>query len=216
MAVSADQHDDRPNRRTQPLAAGRRGAATLLLVAGLLAGCTPGLQDPSAVVQPDGTRATVEWKPEEHLDDIAGAAAVLDREAQERWGGEYAGSWIDGGTIWLAFTRDAQAKVAEMKAEVRQPHPVRGVTRSVTLQDLVRLQETMGADRSALQAGEPPRGMPQPIVATQGQYDLDIDLHEGVVSIAVKEVSPELRQAFIDYYRTEALSFLEGISQPDM
>ena len=158
--------------------------------------------------------ATTQWRPEDHLDDIAGAAAVLEGEAQRRWPEQFAGAWIDRGAVWLAFTERPGPKVAQLRREVDQPHPIRGVRSRLSLDQLVALQERMSDDRSALQDGRAPAGMPEPIVETGGAYDLDIDVRRSVVVVGVEGAGPELRRAFRDYYATKAITFSEGVAAP--
>lgn len=175
-----------------------------------LAGC--GLGEGSGVG--DNVRTATEWRPEEHLDDIAGAAAVFDAEARARWPGEYAGVWIDGGVIWLAFTSDPVTKVEELQGAVLQPHRVKGVESAVSFEELIALQERMVEDRSALQRGAPPADMPEAILATRGVYDLDIDVSNAAVVVFLEESSEEVWQAFDDYYDSGAIEFEEGVAAP--
>lgn len=172
---------------------------------------TPNARDTAS----SGPPTTQVWDPEEHIDELEGAAAVLQREAQERWPADYAGLWLDSGVIWIAFTTDAETKVAELREEVPEHHDVRAVQAERSLEPLRELQRTMVRDRTALQDGDPPPDMPQEIRATQGRYDLIIDTKTQVVEVAVERLSRDLRQAFINYYDTKALSFSEGIGQPD-
>src|SRR3712207_4896779 len=131
----------------------------------------------------DVPQTAATWSPQDRLDDIAGAAAVLDRTAQKRWPGEYGGLWIDGRVIWLAFAVDPEAKIAALRREISHPHDMRGVLRTMPLRELLALQQRMRQERSALQNGSRPTGLPDAIVRTEGLYDLDVDVRRACVVV---------------------------------
>jgi hypothetical protein len=155
------------------------------------------------------------WDPREHVDDTDGAAAVLQHEAAQRWPDLYAGLWIEGGRILIAFTSNAEALVAELRREVPDHHVVEPITAERPLADLLLIQARLAADVNALQDGDPPRGMPEKIRATGGVYDLDIDVREGLVVVSVERMTRQLQQAFTDFYRSEAIALREGLAYFD-
>lgn len=160
----------------------------------------------------DRPKVATEWEPEEHLDDIAGAAAVVQQQARARWPEEFAGVWIRGGAVYVGFTRGAHAKAEELRRDVPTPHRIRGVDATVSFAELRALQQEMGDDRMAVQQGNPPSGMPDAIVDTGGVYDLALDQRRGVVTVNVERVTRSLRRAFRDYYQTDVLRFEEGVA----
>jgi hypothetical protein len=159
-------------------------------------------------------RAAMEWVPEEHLNDIAGAAPALEEEAVKRWPDEFAGLWIDRRTIVVAFTEGAEEKAAELRQAIEQPFPVIAADAERTVDELRDLQQTMIAHRADLGRGDHPSDMPAAMVETRGHYDLGIDIQTGVVTVHVERLSPELQAAFGEYYGAELIRVEEGMAQP--
>jgi hypothetical protein len=157
-------------------------------------------------------RAATAWVPEKHLNDIAGAAGAMRNEAERRWPDEFTEVWIDRRTIVLAFTDGAEEKVAELREAIDQPFALRAAD-GRAVEEIYALRARVQRDRESLAAGSPPRGMPQPIIDTEGVYDVYDDIMSGVAVVAVKRLTPELQQAFTDFYG-ELLRVEEGMMVP--
>lgn len=195
-------------------------ARTVLVLVSLSASMVlPGCRDMSSNdarhTQDGEPKVAEQWRPEEHLDDVAGAAAVLEQEAKKRWPSEFAGLWIGAGGIFISFTTDPDEKVAELRQAVPQPHELFPVGAERSLTALRALQQRIIDDRAELQSGGRPKGMPQAIVATRGIYDVGLSLKLGALTINAKELTPELERAFVDYYETDAFVFESGIGGPN-
>ena len=159
-------------------------------------------------------RVAQPWVPEEHLDDIIGAASVLDEEASKRWPTEFAGLWIDRRTIVISFTEGAEEKVAELREAIQQPHTIVAVNGQHPLDELRAHQQKMITDREHLSEGDHPADMPAAIVETKGNYDLGIDIKTSVVTVNVERLSPELEAAFGEYYGADVIRVEEGMIVP--
>lgn len=177
----------------------------VVLCSAVLSACAA----PSLTPTPE---AAIEWTPQ--VGDSESAGALVQAAAAERWPNEFAGAWLKGDRIVVAFTANAEEKAAVLEQEVlRGTSPLEARTVKHSLEELVDLQERMGKDRGRAQGGQ--RDLPRPIADLGGQFDLDIDIEANVVVVGAERVTPELREAFRTYYDTTAISFEEGLSTPN-
>lgn len=125
---------------------------------------------------------------------VDSAAAALQATARDRWPSTFAGLWIDTEPfgVTVAFTRDAKANVAALRADFPYPADLVAATRSRSAQDLASVIERLQAARADLKRGERPAAVPPALADTAGAFDLDVDVRANTVVVRVEQVTPEL------------------------
>ncbi len=144
------------------------------------------------------------------------AASQLQDVAQSRWPDTFAGLWISHDSSYrvnVAFTRDATARLSELRAAFRYPGDVQTVGAVYSLDALTALQGRLATERSTLQQGHDVPGMPDAIRSTRGVYDLDIDITAGQVVVRAAQPTSALRAAFAQRYSGPVV-VREGLSKP--
>lgn len=125
------------------------------------------------------------------------AVGDVERSAQERWRSEYAGLWIEpaDGTVNVAFTAGAEAKVAELAASFPRPDRLRAVTAARSYDSLDALLRTMIADRELAHDGA------LSIAGVRGgSYTLEIDVPRNVVAVSTGTDDPAAQASFRERY----------------
>lgn len=129
------------------------------------------------------------------------ASIGFEPELIEAFGQTFGGVWLeaDGApSLTVALTNGAEAALPVIQSMFAVPDAVRTVTVKHSLADLLALQETMIAERAALQAGEVP--LVNALASTAGNYDLDVDVLRNVVVVHLEDATDALVSAFTETY----------------
>lgn len=155
------------------------------------------------------------------------AIEALEPEALRRWPQSFAGLWLEGDKVFVAFTEHAERRVERLGRDFPKPGRLRAVSVDDSLAALRELQAQMIADRESNPPARrfgydrarstrpppderppetppeerPPEPRPEPL-----DYDLEIDIKRNVVVAIVEEaVTPELAAAFTERYGEDAV-----------
>lgn len=145
------------------------------------------------------------------------ASVGLEPELIKAFPDTFAGAWLNAKGepgLTVALTADGDRALGVIQSLFALPEYVSTVTVEHALRDLIDLQETMIADRAALQAGNARDGMLSALSATKGEYDLDIDVHRNTVVIRVEEPNELLATRFADLYGAEMVVVEGNRSSP--
>lgn len=184
--------------------------------------------NPSDSDQEPPPQATSPWTPDSdatyHPDDVAAlaeaegltvedaelrmrletAAMALQPTVSEQWPDTFGGMWLKAGGgapgLVVAFTTEAETKLASLMADFAYPELISAVTVELSRADLQALQSKLIADRTQLLDGDQTDDVPQAIVDTGGSYTLGIRDSLNSVMVYLPEVTSELRDAFEQAY----------------
>ena len=145
------------------------------------------------------------------------ASGILQPLIQANWPNTFAGLWINSPPeefgVSVAFTSSAQANVDQLRQLFAFPSDLRAVDATMPQNVLLSILDQMLHDRTALQNGTPPAGLPQAIKDTNGRYDLGTDVPSNMLVVTVETPSDELLEAFRSSY-TGQIFMRAGLSKP--
>lgn len=139
------------------------------------------------------------------------AVGDVERTALARWRGEYAGLWIEpaDGTVNVAFTAGAEARVAELAASFPRPDRLRAVTAARSYDSLDALLRTMIADRALAHDGTLSLAG-----VRRGSYSLEIDVPRNVVVVSTGSADPAAHASFRERYGAAVVVAGAPLPQP--
>ena len=131
------------------------------------------------------------------------AAMALQASVGQRWPDTHGGMWLQTGGppgLVVAFTKDAEANQAILRAAFEFPELLRTQTVERSRADLEAQHSRMVEERDQLAAGKQPSGIADAVVGTGGSYALGIRESKNAVMVYLPEVTSELRSAFEQTY----------------
>jgi streptogrisin C len=128
-------------------------------------------------------------------DPLELAVDELDASAAAKWPDEYAGLWLDGEEVNLAFTSGADAKVADLAMTFPKPELLRAVDAEVSLAQLQSLQDEIVAARDGkTEVAE------ELAAVAPAEYPVGIDLANNSVYVQVEKITTQVQEAFRSEY----------------
>jgi hypothetical protein len=192
-----------------PVNAGEPPHATELFSA---ASAGTGLSEPD--IQALAEHAGISRDEATHRMELQAHAADLEASVAVRWPDTFAGLWLrtESAGIEIAFT-DVPEDFGTVLAGFPYPHAVSLIDAKRSLQELVSLQQTMGALRAALQEGRVVGPVAPALLDTAGFYDLGIDVEANQVIVYAVERNNALTSAFQAIYG-DAVRVQDGVTNP--
>ena len=141
------------------------------------------------------------------------ALTRLEPRALRRWPASFAGLWLRGGEVVIAFTDRGKDRVDRLGKRFPEPERLRSVKVDDSLAALRNVQNQMIADRPANPVTIADPGSPRRIPLV---YDLNIDIRRNVVEAIVGQVvTQEIANAFAARYG-EDVEVRQGLlAKPD-
>ena len=162
----------------------RKSVGVAIIVGAALPLSACGGDPPSPVQGPTAETSGVDCG---HGRDLS--ANELEPKARDLWADTFAGLWLGREhRIFIAFTDDAERKVARLAECYPRPHELEAVTFERPLRELEQLQHQIIGNQES-----DDRVVPD-------SYDVDIDVKRNVVVAIVEQATEETRDAFRERY----------------
>lgn len=145
------------------------------------------------------------------------ASVGLEPKLIEAFPQTFGGAWLEADGppgLTVALTGGTAEALPVIQSMFGFSDAVQTVTVKHSLADLLALQEQMIADRAVLEAADAP--LVRALSATDGNYDLDIDVKRSVVIVRLPEFTEDLAAAFEQIYGTSMLVVEGNGSAPEV
>ena len=136
--------------------------------------------------------------------DAEAAAGDLQPVLAATWPSTFAGLWLNNSgpdtTVTVAFTSDVDQRLDDVRGLFPYPELVEGIVHQRSLQALDALLAVVVTERTAIQQGVAPVAISDRILATEGLYDVAVDVRRNRVLVLAGEADASTSSAFVSRY----------------